>query len=107
MAVLRALSVLAALFLTGLIIWAFGRASFWASFAAISADPWGVVTLVDLYLGFAIAGVVIALVERSWRAVLWIAATLVLGNVVTALWLAWRLPRLAAALGSGPMKMRV
>jgi hypothetical protein len=78
----------------GLIVWAFIHASFWASFAAITADPWGIVTLADLYLGFVLISVVIVAVERSWRALPWVLVLFVLGNIVSAIWVAHRLPRL-------------
>jgi hypothetical protein len=90
---LRLLLVVLALAFAALIVWAVQTANFWASFAMISADPWGIVSLADLYLGFIIAGVVMALTERSWKVAPWIIAIFFLGNVVTALWLAWKLPR--------------
>jgi hypothetical protein len=45
------------------------------------------VTLVDLYAGFIITGVIIAAIER-WRPWAWgmLALALVLGNVVYAVW---------------------
>jgi hypothetical protein len=77
--------------LTGSIIWAFGRAPFWPAVSEIVANPWGVVTLVDLYLGFLIFGIVIARFEPNrGLAVGMIAAMPFLGNVVPLAWLAWR-----------------
>ena len=77
--------------LTGSIIWAFGAASFWPSVAAITANPWGVVTLIDLYLGFLIFAIVIARFEPSrGLAIGMVAAMPFLGNVVPLAWLAWR-----------------
>jgi hypothetical protein len=73
--------------LTAAIIWAFGRADFWTSGAQILANPWGVVTLIDLYAGFIFTGVIIAAIER-WKPWAWamLALSLVLGNVVYAAW---------------------
>ncbi len=73
--------------LTAAIIWAFGRADFWASSAQIVANPWGVVTLIDLYAGFVFTGIIIAAIER-WKPWVWglLALSLVLGNVVYAIW---------------------
>ncbi len=94
---LRLLGLAAALILAIVIIWAFQRADFWVSFAAITADPWGIVTLVDLYAGFLLFGAVIILVEKaSALSFVLVALTLVLGNVVPGLWLAFRATRLAA-----------
>jgi hypothetical protein len=75
------------LILAGAIAWASGKAEFWASGAAILANPWGLVTLIDLYAGFIISGILVAAVER-WKPWAWglLAVSLVLGNVVYALW---------------------
>lgn len=82
---------LGALALVALIVRAAGSASFGDSFSAIAADPWGLVSLVDLYLGFLVAAVFIALFETRPAAAVWIVLLLVLGNVVAAVWLVWRL----------------
>ena len=52
------------------------------------ADPWGVVTLLDLGVGLLFVAVWLALVEPSpWRAAVWIIALFVLGNVITLVYL--------------------
>jgi hypothetical protein len=94
---LRVLLVILALVFAALIVWAIQTADFWASFAMITKDPWGIVSLADLYLGFIVAAVVMALVERSWTVAPWIVAIFFLGNVVTAIWFAWKLPKLIRA----------
>jgi hypothetical protein len=73
--------------LAAAIVWAFGKADFWASVAQITANPWGVVTLIDLYAGFIMTGVLVAGLER-WRPWAWglMAISFALGNVVYALW---------------------
>jgi hypothetical protein len=88
---LRLTFAIPGLLLTAAIIWAFGRADFWASGAAILANPWGLVTLVDLYTGFIFTGVIIAAIER-WKpwAFGMLLFSLVLGNVVYAAWGVWR-----------------
>lgn len=93
-----ALVALASAF-AALIVHATGRAAIGQSFAAMVADPWGLVALVDLYLGFLVTAVVVALFEdRAWKTAAFVAALLVLGNVVSLAWLAWRLPRLRRRL---------
>ncbi len=88
---LRILCLIGFALLAGVILWAFGQAPFWESAAAIARNPWGVVTLVDLYLGFFIFAIVIARFEPSRPlAVGLIAAMPILGNVVPLAWLAWR-----------------
>jgi hypothetical protein len=85
----RATFAALALALAGLIAWAAGQASFGASFGAMLAEPWGLVTLGDLYLGFLATAFVIALAEpRRPVALCWVVALFVLGNVVTGAWLA-------------------
>ena len=96
---MRALLVVFAVALGILIGWAATESPFFASFSAILADPWGIVALADLYLGFVLFGLVIALTERSRPvAVVLIAALFVMGNVVAALWIVVRWKRLLAKL---------
>lgn len=100
MIALRAFYAALALAFLAMIVWAFGTASFWSSFAAITGDPWGLVTLADLYVGFFVATALIVMVEGPKPWVIALAISIfVLGNVVTALWFAWRLPEMARRLG--------
>ena len=64
----------------------------------MAADPWGLVALVDLYLGFVLIAVVMAFFERGAVAVLWIVPVFVLGNVWAVVWLVVRWPELARCL---------
>ena len=76
----------------GLIIWAAATGgSVVSALVAMGSAPWGLTTLTDLGLGLAISGLWITLLERStWRAVLWWIALCLLGNLTTALFVAWR-----------------
>lgn len=57
----------------------------------IIADPWGVVTLIDLGVGLLFIAVWLWLVEPvRWRAIVWIIALFLLGNVVTLAYLLCR-----------------
>jgi hypothetical protein len=61
--------------------------------------PWGIVTLADLYVGFALFAAIVFLAERSWlSAALWALPLPFLGNVWAAVWLALRLPSLVRRL---------
>jgi hypothetical protein len=94
----RLIAAAAGLVLLAAILWAFGAAPFWPSVAHVVANPWGVVTLVDLYAGFVLFGLLIAAIER--RVLIPLALTLLafgLGNLVFAAWLVWKLPRLIEA----------
>lgn len=80
-----------ALVLAALIALAAGTGDFSAAGHWLVTDPWGRVTLADLYAGFLISAFVIGVFERSWTArLVWIAPVFVLGNVWTAIWFAWR-----------------
>ncbi len=68
----------------------------------MTSEPWTVVTLIDLYLGFILGAVVVFLFERSWVARLfWAAPIFFLGNVWMALWLIARLPEIARRFRNG------
>lgn len=54
-------------------------------------DPWGIVTLIDLGIGLLFIAVWLWLVEPvRWRAIVWIIALFLLGNVVTLAYLLCR-----------------
>jgi hypothetical protein len=95
---IRPIAILLALALTAAIVWAFMTASFSASFGWMIRDPWGIVSLLDLYIGFVITSVLVFVIEKG-RPIAWavILPTFFLGNVVTAFWLAWRAPMLLDA----------
>lgn len=109
MSLLRIIVALAGLILLGAIIWAATQSGSYADGGlhgslfeqggTILAMPWGVVTLLDLYIGFVLIGVVIFITEKNWvSAALWIAPLPFLGNVWAAVWLIVRLPYLAKQL---------
>lgn len=92
MAIARILAGLAGIILTVYIVWGFMAAPFWESVSVIMANPWGVVTVVDLYTGFILSGILIAVLEPKKRTVpLWVIPIFFLGNVVTAAWIVFRL----------------
>jgi hypothetical protein len=91
MTLLRLCLIAAAAILSGAILWASLEAPFFAGFGAVLANPWVVVSLIDLYAGFLFASVAIWLLEPDRRiAAVLILLTFVLGNVVTLIWLALR-----------------
>lgn len=94
MTLLRAIVSFSALGLAALIGNALAFGDFREAGAWLVSDPWGIVTLADLYLGFFLSAIVIASVERSWGALFWIAPIPFLGNVWTAIWFVWRIPKL-------------
>jgi hypothetical protein len=90
--------------LLGVVIWAAVaggdlHGSFLQQGAVLTTLPWGLATLLDLYIGFVFFSVIVLLTERSWlRAALWAAPIFVLGNIWTAVWLVLRLPTLLRRL---------
>jgi hypothetical protein len=73
------------------VFWAMTQGDFWTLGQALVANPWGLVTLVDIYAGFIITGLIIAGLERwkPWTFGLMLLS-FVLGNFVYAGWGLWR-----------------
>jgi hypothetical protein len=79
--------------MTAVLAWGFAVGDFWREGAVLTAMPWGVVSIVDVYAGGALFAGWIATRERSWpRTAAWVVAIVILGNFATALYalLAWR-----------------
>ena len=98
MTIIRVVYAALGLGLAGLITFAVATGDFWSAGRWLMSDPWGLTTMADLYLGFAITALFIALFERRWAAILWIAPLPILGNVWTVVWLVVRLPEVASRL---------
>ncbi|MEP3672579.1 MAG: hypothetical protein ABJM86_06475, partial [Hyphomicrobiales bacterium] len=65
------------------------------SFLRITQDLWGWVTLLDLYLGFILIAIFIAIIEReSSIAFMWIVPLFFLGNIWSALWFVIRFEKI-------------
>lgn len=70
---------------------AYGQAGL-SGFDRVLAEPWGLVTLLDVMLGAACMGAVIFYHEQDKRvALVWTALIFPLGHIVSALWLILRL----------------
>ena len=102
MNIIRVVYAALGLGLAALIAAAIATGDFWSAGRWLMSDPWGLTTMADLYLGFAISALFIALFERRWTAVLWIVPLPVLGNVWTVVWLVVRLPQIARRLRVPP-----
>ncbi len=95
MVLLRAFLLILAAAFAALIGLAIVNGSFTEAGAWLMSDPWGRVTLADLYLGFVLSALVIWWMERSTlSALIWIVPLPFLGNVWTAVWFVIRLPAL-------------
>jgi hypothetical protein len=73
--------------MTAILIYAFTAGDFAAEGARLIAMPWGIVSLVDLYTGFALFSCWIAFRERAFfPALLWIILMMVMGFWAGALY---------------------
>lgn len=89
MKMVRAAGVAVALVMVGVIGWAWSQSAIGDDFSVISDRPWGVVSLVDLYLGLALAAVWVVYREASGlRAAAWVLALIVLGNLALGAYVA-------------------
>lgn len=81
------LSILSAGFLV-LLMWAFFQKPISESGELFFSDPWGIVALADLYLGFFIFSIFIFKNEdNKICSILWTTALLVLGNLISAIYI--------------------
>jgi hypothetical protein len=96
MTLVRILSALGGLALLALIVWAMATAgqSLTEAIAWLVSEPWGVVSLFDLYLGFFLIAVLIWVLEPNKAiALAFILPLPLLGNVWAAVWVAWRIAK--------------
>ncbi len=100
MTALRIAVGLLGLALLGVIAWAVLQTASLQDFGyetqALFDQPWGLVSISDLYVGFALTAILMMLSERSFVAgLLWALPSVCARQYWTALWLVLRLPRLA------------
>jgi len=87
MNIAKMISILGLLVMTIAILYAFAFGNFVVEGAWITSHLWGVVSLVDLYVGFTIFSMWIVCREQSLAtAVLWVVLMMVLGNWTAALY---------------------
>jgi hypothetical protein len=90
MTIQKSIAALVALLLGAAIVWAMGEKAIGDSFAEMIRDPWGIVTLIDLYAGFIAFALVLAYFEKPWVAVLLFVLMCGLGNLISLGWLVIR-----------------
>lgn len=87
MKIAKALSLLGLLAMTGVLIYGFTVGDFAGEGARLLAMPWGIVSLVDLYVGFTLFSAWIVFRERSWpRSIVWVVLMMVLGFFTASLY---------------------
>jgi hypothetical protein len=76
------------------LVYGFTLGDGWTEVRTLVAYPWFNVSLVDVYVGFALVGGWIAYRERSpLRAAGWIVLIMLLGNLVSCVYALWALAR--------------
>ena len=81
MLVAKIIALLGALAQGGILIYGFTQGDFSAAGEFFFNDPWGIVSLVDVYVGFIFFSAWVIFREKKlWIALLWTAAIMILGN---------------------------
>ncbi len=76
----KVIAWIALLAMTGALLNGFINGNFGQDGGELLANPWGLVSVIDLYAGFALFSIWVAFREKSvWTAVLWIILIMVLG----------------------------
>ena len=87
MKIAKIISLIGLLAMTGALIHGFTTGNFLADGAKLMANPWGIVSLVDLYVGFALFSIWIVFREKDWLpSVIWVIVMMVLGFWAGALY---------------------
>ena len=87
MKVAKAVSLLGLVAMTGVLIFAFATGDFAEEGSTLLSLSWGIVSLVDLYVGFILFSGWIIYRERSfWRSAVWVALMMVLGFFTASLY---------------------
>ena len=87
MKIAQVISIIGLVAMTAVIAYAFVVGDFNAEGAWLMAHPWGQVSLVDLYVGFAIFSMWIVYREKSVvRSIIWVVLMMGLGNWTASLY---------------------
>jgi hypothetical protein len=88
MKIAKVISFIGILAMTGVIGWAFTMGNFTVEGSKLIAMPWGIVSLVDLYVGFTLFSIWIIYREQSWgRSIIWVVLMMTLGFFTGSLYL--------------------
>jgi hypothetical protein len=87
MRIAKALALAGLLAMTAVLIYAFTVGDFNAEGSRLLAMPWGIVSLVDLYVGFALfSGWIVYREKSAIRSVVWVVLMMVLGFFTASLY---------------------
>lgn len=87
---IRATATTLAIVMTAAIVWAMVGGDFSGDGGIILGLRWGVVSIIDIYVGAALVGTWIWWRDGSRAGLVWVLALLVLGHLATAAYVAWR-----------------
>jgi hypothetical protein len=80
MRIAKIISIFGALAMTAVLFFAFTQGDFLGEGSQLLSMPWGIVSLVDLYVGFTIFSAWVVYRERNWlTTIIWVALIMVLG----------------------------
>jgi hypothetical protein len=83
----KAIALIGLLAMTGILIYGFTVGDFSGEGAILLTMPWGIVSLVDLYVGFTLFSMWIIYRERSAiRSIIWVVLMMILGFWTGALY---------------------
>lgn len=83
----KIVSFLGVLAMGGILVYAFAVGDFRAEGSQLVGMPWGIVSLVDLYVGFSLFALWIIFRESSWlTAIIWVVLLMVLGFFIGSLY---------------------
>ncbi len=87
MKIAKLISLAGLLAMTGILIYAFTRGDFSGEGSKLLAMPWGIVSLVDLYVGFSLFSGWIVFREKTWLpSVIWVVLMMCMGFWAGALY---------------------
>lgn len=87
MKIAKLIALLGLLAMTAVLVYGFTQGNFAIDGGKILANPWGIVSLVDLYVGFVLFSGWIVYREKAWLpSVIWVIAMMVLGFWAGALY---------------------
>lgn len=83
----KSISFLGILAMTAVLIYGFTTGNFAKDGGELLQNPWGIVSMVDLYTGFILFSAWIAFREKNWKkSVFWIILMMVLGFFTASLY---------------------
>ncbi len=87
MKIAAAIALIGLMAMSAVLIYGFGVGNFSVEGARLMAMPWGIVSLVDLYAGFALFSCWIVFRENAWLpSIVWVVLMMVLGFWAGALY---------------------